>query len=124
MSCVNMNIAEKKLNANQLKIIAIIAMLIDHVALSFLPSQTVLYQIMRAIGKITMPIMCYFIAEGYYKTSNIKKYLLRLILFSLFILSNSIAVSTVHRFPSSCPLRKLNFELLSISKDIIGKSFK
>ena len=83
MSCVNMNIAEKKLNANQLKIIAIIAMLIDHVALSFLPSKTVLYQIMRAIGKITMPIMCYFIAEGYYKTSNIKKYLLRLILFSL-----------------------------------------
>lgn len=83
MSDIPLKFAENKFNANQLKFIAIVAMLIDHIALSFLPSQSFLYQIMRAIGRVTMPIMCYFIAEGYYKTRNLKRYVLRLSLFSI-----------------------------------------
>lgn len=73
----------KKLTANQLKIIAVIAMLIDHIAVVFIPTESILGQVMHTIGRITMPIMCYFIAEGYYKTRNIKKYAFRLLLFSV-----------------------------------------
>ncbi|MGL4344794.1 MAG: TraX family protein [Cellulosilyticaceae bacterium] len=70
------------LTANQLKLIAIIAMFIDHIAVLFVSNQSLLGQIMHTIGRLTMPIMCYFIAEGYYKTRNLKKYLLRLLVFA------------------------------------------
>ena len=66
-----------------LKTIAIIAMLIDHIAWAFVPTGTILGQIMHIIGRITAPIMCYFIAEGYYHTHNMKKYALRLAIFAL-----------------------------------------
>ena len=65
-----------------LKMIAILAMLIDHIAWAFVPTGTLLGQIMHIIGRITAPIMCYFIAEGYYHTHNIKKYALRLGIFA------------------------------------------
>ena len=69
------------LNANQLKIIAIIAMTIDHLA-AFVPIVP-LKMAMRLIGRRTAPIMCFMIAEGYYHTSNRKRYLGRLILFAV-----------------------------------------
>ena len=69
------------LNANQLKIIAIIAMTIDHLA-AFVPIVP-LKMAMRLIGRLTAPIMCFMIAEGYYHTSNRKRYLGRLILFAV-----------------------------------------
>jgi hypothetical protein len=33
---------------------------------------------MHIIGRLTAPIMCYFVAEGYYHTKNIKKYIFRM----------------------------------------------
>ncbi len=73
----------RPLTANALKYIAIAAMLIDHIAWSFVNDYSVLGQLMHVIGRLTAPIMCYFIAEGYYYTKNVKKYLLRLGLFAL-----------------------------------------
>lgn len=70
------------LNANQLKIIAIIAMVIDHAAGFFLPAGP-LKIVLRTIGRLTAPIMCYMIAEGYFHTSNRMKYLGRLLLFAV-----------------------------------------
>lgn len=71
------------MSAFTLKMIAISAMLIDHIAWAFVPTGTLLGQIMHVIGRLTAPIMCYFIAEGYYHTSNVKKYALRLGIFAL-----------------------------------------
>lgn len=71
------------LNANTLKLIAIAAMLCDHIAWGFLPSTSLIYQLMRAIGRLTAPIMSFFIAEGYYHTRNIKRYALRLFAFAV-----------------------------------------
>ena len=78
-------IAVKKfgLSANTIKYIAIIAMLIDHIAWAFVNTNSMLGQIMHIIGRTTAPIMCFFIAEGYYKTSNLKKYIGRLAIFSV-----------------------------------------
>ena len=79
----------KKLTAYDLKIIAIIAMLIDHLAhiVVYLPVEpslrTVIAVIMNSIGRITMPIMCFFIAEGYNNTRDIRKYLTRLFVFAI-----------------------------------------
>lgn len=38
---------------------------------------------MHIIGRVTCPIMCYFIAEGFHHTRNIHKYTARLFLFAL-----------------------------------------
>lgn len=74
---------KKGLDRNQLKYIAIIAMLIDHIAFCFIPMSTPNYTICRVIGKLTAPIMCYFLAEGYNYTSSKFKYGVRLIIFSI-----------------------------------------
>lgn len=71
------------LNRNQLKYIAAIAMLIDHIAWAFVPTYSAAGQVMHFIGRFTAPIMCYFVAEGYFHTRNMRKYLLRLGIFAL-----------------------------------------
>lgn len=76
----------KALNATQIKVIAILAMTIDHIAWMAFPGypKAFLPIMMHLIGRITCPIMCYFIAEGYHYTKNIKKYTARLFAFSVF----------------------------------------
>lgn len=71
------------LTANSLKLIAITAMLIDHIAYRFLTNDIVLIYCMRLIGRMTAPIMCYFIAEGYFHTRNVKKYTMRMCIAAL-----------------------------------------
>lgn len=76
---------KKTLNSNALKFIAIVAMTIDHIAWLVFPgySNEFLPALLHIIGRLTCPIMCYFIAEGYHYTKNINKYTLRLFAFSL-----------------------------------------
>lgn len=76
------------LNRTQIKYIAIVAMLLDHMAVFILPPekshvQIVLYIIMRTIGRITAPLMFYFLGEGYIFTSSRLKYGIRLLCFGL-----------------------------------------
>ncbi len=73
------------LNANALKLIAVAAMTIDHIAWVLYPSypRAWLPLLMHLIGRVTCPIMCYFIAEGFHHTRNIHKYTARLFLFAL-----------------------------------------
>ena len=65
--------ARATFNSNQLKLIAIIAMVFDHCMIVFMPHHYAVYQFLRMPGKLTAPIMCFIIAEGYYHTSNLKK---------------------------------------------------
>jgi len=74
---------EKKIDSVYIKWIAIIAMVIDHCAWAFVPTETALACVMHTIGKITGPIMFFFLVEGYHHTRNLKKYLLRLFVFSI-----------------------------------------
>lgn len=71
------------ITANVLKIIAIIAMFGDHFFAIALPHDTVIGTISRITGRIVAPIFCYLVAEGYYNTSNIKKYIFRLLIFAV-----------------------------------------
>ena len=58
-------------------------MLIDHIAWTFVPTYSLLGQVMHVIGRLTGPIMAFMIAEGYEHTRNIKKYALRMFLFAM-----------------------------------------
>jgi hypothetical protein len=75
---------KKGLSGNALKIIAIIAMTIDHVAWLLFPGfdMGLVPIIMHVIGRITAPVMMFFISEGYHFTRNRKKYLWRLLIFA------------------------------------------
>lgn len=59
------------LSGNQLKIIAMITMLIDHIGVNLFPSVTIL----RVIGRLSFPIFAYMIAEGCRYTRDRKNYL-------------------------------------------------
>ena len=56
------------LNRNQLKYLVIAAMLIDHIAWAFVPTASLLGQVMHVIGRLTGPTMAYMLAEGYHYT--------------------------------------------------------
>jgi len=72
----------KGLNRTQLKLIAIVAMVIDHTAWGFVEALTPLGQMMHIIGRLTLPTMCFFVAEGFKHTSNRKRYLGRMAFFA------------------------------------------
>ena len=70
-----------------LKAIAVAAMFIDHFAAIFLtglPGRLALiYYICRFIGRMTAPIMCFFLSEGFIHTSSRKRYIERMVVFAL-----------------------------------------
>ena len=73
------------LNSNEIKLIAIIAMTIDHVTWLLFPGCQKIWWVMllHGIGRLTAPIMWFFIAEGFHFTRNIKKYIARLFVFAV-----------------------------------------
>ena len=75
----------KKLNSNYLKLIAIVAMTIDHIADLLYPGMPniIIPNICHIIGRLTAPIMFFFICEGFYYTKNLKKYIKRLFIFAI-----------------------------------------
>lgn len=70
------------ISANAIKYFAVFAMLIDHIAWCFVDTNSILGIIMHLIGRMTAPIMTYFIVEGYRYTRNVNKYLARLAIFA------------------------------------------
>jgi len=63
------------LNRNHMKYIALIAMFIDNIVIFLNPTtipSLALYALMRTFGRLTGPIMCFFLAEGWWQ----KKYLI------------------------------------------------
>lgn len=76
---------KKTLDSNAIKLVAIAAMTVDHVAWWLFPGypRAVLPLAMHIIGRLTCPIMCYFVAEGYHHTRDIRKYTARMFLFTV-----------------------------------------
>lgn len=60
------------LNNNQLKVIAMISMLLDHAGRELFPE----IELLPIIGRLAFPIFSYMIAEGCRYTKNRKKYIL------------------------------------------------
>ena len=63
------------LTGNQLKLIAMLTMTIDHIGAILLPQ----YRFLRVIGRLSMPIYAFMIAEGCHHTHDRKAYFLRLL---------------------------------------------
>lgn len=66
------------LNSFQLKMIAMITMMVDHTGAIFFPGE----MLFRYIGRISFPIFCFLLVEGFYHTKDIRRYLFRLLVFA------------------------------------------
>lgn len=85
----------KKINANTMKMIAIITMFIDHLGATLVWEYMLtlqgearmewytVYLVMRKIGRLAFPIYCFFIVEGLEHTRSVKKYITRLLIFAV-----------------------------------------
>ncbi len=62
------------LTNNQLKILAVLSMLSDHIGKELLPQ----FEILQIFGRLAFPIFSFMIAEGCYHTRDKKKYLLKI----------------------------------------------
>ncbi len=62
-----------------LKVIAMISMVIDHVALYLMEHGTVLYETMRCVGRIAFPVFAFLIAEGFIHTRSRYRYFFTLL---------------------------------------------
>ena len=85
------------LSGSMLKVIAMLAMLIDHTAFILAPvlpfltkglftlgnANITLYWIMRKIGRIAFPLFCFLITEGYTHTRSKLKYGINLLIFAI-----------------------------------------
>ena len=76
---------KKGLSANALKLIAVLAMTADHIAWLLYPGypRELVPLLMHIAGRLTCPIMCYFLAEGFHHTRDVKKYTRRMFLFAV-----------------------------------------
>lgn len=63
----------------QLKLLAMLAMTADHIGAVFFPE----IPLLRWIGRLAMPMLCFFIGEGLRHTRSPRRYLLRLTGFAL-----------------------------------------
>lgn len=110
----NQSVTESKkkgISGSTIKIIAIVAMVIDHIAAVVLARQMIAsgyldainsgvfeevmgwlndnmllyysYDMMRTVGRLGFPIFCFLLVEGFMRTKNVKSYLLRMGIFAL-----------------------------------------
>lgn len=89
------------MNSFVLKIIACACMFCDHFGDAFFGETTFL----NFIGRISFPIFCFQIVQGYVHTHDVKKYILRLFLFALIsqipfmffyhVVFNSFAINVI-----------------------------
>lgn len=72
----------KRLTTTTLKWIAVVTMLVDHIAATAqLPYG--LYVVMRSIGRLSFPLFAFVLVEGFIHTRNRKRYLVRIFVFAL-----------------------------------------
>lgn len=71
------------ITSNMLKYIAITAMFFDHFFAVFVAHESLAGSVLRITGRLVAPIMCYLVAEGFHYTSNVYKYIQRLLIFAL-----------------------------------------
>lgn len=95
---MNVSLGTKGLNGNQLKLIAVVTMLLDHIghlligggmlgngidAAAMDPIWVMVYMVLRNIGRVAFPIYAFLLVEGFLHTRDWKRYAMRLGIFAV-----------------------------------------
>lgn len=100
------------LSNNQLKIIAMATMTVDHIGMILLPR----FLILRMIGRIAFPIYAFMIAEGCRHTKSLPKYMLSLGILAL------ICQAVAYAFTGALMLNVLGTFALSVGLIMLLKN--
>lgn len=73
----------KGLSGSALKIIALVSMTMDHIAYYLMEHGSLMYDLMRTMGRMAFPIFAFLLVEGYDHTRSTRKYALSLLAFAL-----------------------------------------
>ena len=74
---------KRELTGNDLKWIALVTMILDHVGVALLTPGSGIYWAARLIGRLAFPLYCFLLVEGFVHTRDVKRYLARLMVFAL-----------------------------------------
>lgn len=80
---IYLDMEKKGLSSFALKMIAVVTMLLDHTAIILFCDNDIIYNILRSIGRISFPIFCFILVEGFFYTKNKGKHLFMLGIFAL-----------------------------------------
>lgn len=83
MDRTDMQTGRQGWNRDVIKYIAMVTMLLNHIAHVFLTRGTVLHEVFEDVGYFTAPVMCYFLVEGYAYTRSKFNYGMRLLIFTV-----------------------------------------
>ena len=123
---ISKSLSQIHLSGDTIKLIAVISMIIDHSGycllryymnlhyMDILPQTYTrlnnVYEVMRGIGRLAFPIFCFFLVEGFLRTRNIKKHILRLLVFTIV---SEVPFDLAHfRVPLEWSHQNVMFELL------------
>lgn len=120
----------KFLSGSSIKIIAMISMFIDHLAVAMLRGNeklisspyanewSLVYKVMRGTGRIAFPLFCFLLIEGFFHTSNLKKYLTRIGIFAIIseIPFNLVEYKTLYGYQHQNVLFTLFVGLITVSQ--------
>lgn len=102
------------LSRNALKYFAVACMVCDHIAVAFVDGEP-LKTALTFLGGFTMPIMAFFLAEGYVHTRNVKKYAARIFIFAVLSILPFCRLQTGGWLPVEIVSGKVRSSAMSIS---------
>lgn len=73
---------DQRFSASALKLIAVVSMTLDHLAWAFVPLDSFSGQILHALGRFAFPLFAFLMAEGFWHTRNLKRYVMRVGVFA------------------------------------------